>query len=212
MNLIFLGPQGSGKGTQAKLLSEKFGFFHLEMGAFLRDLARKDPKIDRIVNKEGKLLPDDMFFSALKKLLEDKISDDKDLLLDGFPRSLKQYQILKNWFTEKGLKIDKAIFLDISDKETIRRLAARRVCSGCGSNYNLITNPPPSEDCPCGGSLIQREDDQPERIKTRLEEYRKNTQPLLQVFEKEGLLVRVNGERPIKVIHEELVRILEGIK
>lgn len=209
MNIILLGPQGSGKGTQAKLLSEKFGLFYFEMGDFLRELAKRDPAIDRIINKEGKLLPDDMFFFAMKKLLEKEIVKGRNLILDGFPRTESQYRMLKNWFDEKGLKIDKVIFLDISPKETIRRLSARRVCDRCGANYNLITNPPSGESCSCGGKLIQREDDQPKRIKVRLNEYRKNTQPLLEIFKKQGILAKVDGERPIAVIHQDLVKLVK---
>ena len=210
MNIIILGPQGSGKGTQAKLLAEKFGLYYFEMGSFLRELAKKNPEIDRIINKEGKLLPDDLFFFAMKEFLQEKISaGSKGMILEGFPRTVKQYQMLKRWFDQEGIKIDKVIFLEISDEETVRRLSARRTCEKCGRVYNLITNPPKAKNCECGGKLVQREDDQPERIKVRLNVYRESTLPLLEIFKKDGVLEQVDGERPIEKIHQELVKIVK---
>lgn len=214
MNIIILGPQGSGKGTQAKLLVEKFGFYCFEMGGFLRELAKTDPLIYEYQNKKGKLVPDDMFFFVMKGLLGGKIKDGKNILLDGFPRTIRQYKTLKNWFDEFGIKIDKVIFINISEEETIKRLSSRRACRVCEKIWNLETSPkPPSPDkCECGGDLIQREDDKPKQIKLRLEEYRKNTEPLLEVFRKEGILEEVSGERSIEEIHTDLVRIVEGVQ
>lgn len=211
MNIIILGPQGSGKGTQARILSERLGLYHFEMGGFLRELAKTDSKIEKTL-KNGELIPDEMFFFAMKDLLQEKISSGKGVILDGFPRTTKQYEMLKNWFDQEGLNIDKTIFLDISDKEVIRRLSARRTCDKCGEVYNLITSPKPKnpEVCDkCGGKLIQRKDDNPDSIRKRLEVYRENTVPLLNIFEKEGLLLKVEGERPIEVISEDLLALLQ---
>lgn len=212
MNLLILGPQGSGKGTQARILADKLGLFYLEMGDFLRNLAKENPEVDEIINKRGELLPNDMFFFAMKKFLEEKIAEGKGLLLEGFPRSMEQYQMLKNWFDQEGLKIDKAIFIEISKAETIKRLSARRTCEVCGRIYNLITNPPKKETCECGGKLIQRQDDTPEKISKRLEAYEQNTKPLIDIFESEGILLRIDGERPIQVIADDLLNQLTGIK
>ena len=96
MNILLIGPQGSGKGTQARLLVEKLGLFYFEMGGFIRDLAKNNAEISKIINKEGKLVPDDMFFFAMKELLGEKIKSNNGILLDGFPRNINQYQILKN--------------------------------------------------------------------------------------------------------------------
>jgi adenylate kinase len=206
MNIIILGPQGSGKGTQAKLLADKFNLFYFESGRFLRNLAKKDKRIRERINK-GKLLDDEEMFFLLSSYLEKKDKKVKNIILDGYPRSIKQYKLLKSWLKKKGSKIDHAIALEVSKKESIRRLSARRVDKKTGKIYNLITNPPgPGVD---KRNLIQREDDKPEVIKRRLDQYEKITLPLLKLLEKEGILIRVNGERPIKVIFEDILSCLK---
>lgn len=209
MNILILGPQGSGKGTQAKLLADRFNLFYFESGGFLRRLAREDSKIDEKINKKGELLPDKEMFLLVSSFLKGNAPDLKNLLLDGFPRSVKQYHLFNRWLAKRGAKIDKAILLEISEKESIRRLSARRICKKCGTVYNLITNPPPAKGCKCGGELIQRPDDRPEAIKKRLAAYKKITLPLVDLLEKEGILERVNGERPIKDIFRDIVSRLE---
>lgn len=210
MNLLILGPQGSGKGTQALLLAKEFDLAYLDMGSFLRELAKTDVEIDRLINKEGKFLPDGATFDIFKKFLEmnpDAIK--KGLMLDGFPRTPSQYEMVKKYFEEKGTRLDRAIFLEISEEVSIQRLSARRICEKCGTVYNLITNPPTGGNCECGGSLVQREDDKPETIKERLSTYKKRTEPLISVLEKEGILMKTNGERKIEEISQDIVRRLK---
>jgi adenylate kinase len=210
MNIIILGPQGSGKGTQARILSEKLGLYYFEMGDFLRNLAKNDSVIDEIINQKGELLPDHMFFFAMKDLLEEKmIKEGKGMILDGFPRTIEQYKLLKNWFNEKSIKVNKAIVLEISEKETIKRLSARRICENCGEVYNLITKIPPKAGCKCGAKLIQRKDDEPVQIKKRLTLYKYSTKPLLTIFAKEGILLKINGEQPIEEITKEILSRLQ---
>lgn len=209
MNIIILGPQGSGKGTQAKLLADEFGLYYFESGKFLRKLAKEDERIDQIINKEGRLIPDDEIFSYVKKELNQKDPDLDGMILDGYPRSVKQYKLLTDWLEENGEDIDYAIFLDISEKETIRRLSARRMDEETGNIYNLITNPPP-EDLDAE-KLVQRPDDKPEAIKTRLEQYNEQTQPLINLLREKGILMEVDGERPIDVVFKDITgRIKHG--
>lgn len=205
MNVIILGPQGSGKGTQAKLLAEKYGLYYFESGNFLRELSKTRPDIGERINR-GELVEDREMFSLVGDFLEKNIPSGKNLILDGYPRSVLQYELLKDWLKGKNSKIDRAIFLDISQKESIRRLSARRMDKETGKIYNLITNPPDIKVNKA--NLIQREDDTPDAIKKRLELYTKTTQPLLSTLEKEGVLIKVDGERPIEVIFEDLVKIL----
>jgi adenylate kinase len=211
MNILLIGPQGSGKGTQAEILVKEFGFYYFEMGAFLRELAKTNPLIYEYQNKKGQLVPDDVFFFAMKGLLSDKAKEGNNFLLDGFPRTISQYDTLKNWFDELAIGIDKAIFINIPEEITIKRLSSRRTCKKCGKIWNLETSPiPPTPDrCDCGGELTQRDDDKPEKIILRLNEYRKNTEPLLDLFRKEGILVEVDGNRPIDAIAKDLKEIVK---
>lgn len=205
MNIIILGPQGSGKGTQAELLVKRYNLFYFESGGFLRELAKVNPRVDEIINKKGELIPDEEIFSYISKYLEEDLPKEKSFLLDGYPRSVRQYELLEEWLTQRHQEIGLAIFLEVSEEESIKRLSARRICSKCGEIYNLITNPPPERSCPCGGKLSQRKDDKPEAIKRRLELYRKETEPLIKVLDKEGILMKVDGERPINVIFGDIV-------
>lgn len=208
MNILILGPQGSGKGTQARRLAEKYGLNYVESGDILREAARSDPRINQIVNVEGRLLDDETTFDLVKKGLEEKAPGGDNLLLDGYPRSPKQYEMLGAWLSDKGQKIDLAILLEVGEEETVKRLSARRMDRETGKVYNLLTNPPGAEIEK--GNLIQRTDDAPEAIKRRLEQYRETTKPLIGVFEKEGILRRVNGERPIDAIFADLVKIVSA--
>jgi len=213
MNIVLLGPQGSGKGTQAEILVKEFNFYYFEMGQFLRDLAKKDPIIYEYQNKKGKLVPDDIFFFGIKELLGYKVKIGNNLLLDGFPRSISQYETLNNWFNEFGVRVDLVLFINISEELTIERLSNRRKCVVCGKIWNLKTAPiPPTPNkCECGGELMQRDDDKPEQIKLRLAEYRKNTEPLLDIFKKEGVLKEIDGSQPIDIIAKELENLVRPL-
>lgn len=211
MNIIVLGPQGSGKGTQAELIASKLDFVHMESGKLLRQKAQTDERIKKMLN-EGVLVPDEETIEYIEEKLQTDGHDFDQIIFDGFPRSLRQYNLLKSWLASKGAKIDKVIYLDITDKESVRRLSARRTCNKCAAVYNLVTNPPKGEVCDkCGGELVQRDDDTPEIIQKRLEVFHTQTKPILSVAEKDGILVRINGERPIGVISTEIITLLKAL-
>lgn len=200
MNLIFLGPQGSGKGTQAEMLVQKYGLNYVEMGKILRSMPEVKESIDK-----GELVPDEY----VRRIAWDHINrqdKEKGFLFDGYPRSLEQYKYLEDMLRKFGKKIDWVIYLYISPEESIRRLSARRTCEKCGEIFNLITNPPKNPDVcdKCGGKLTQREDDQPEAIKRRLELFNERTKPILEKARQEGILLEIDGERTIEKIHEEI--------
>lgn len=201
MIILIMGPQGSGKGTQAKLLAQKLGYFYFDLGAHLRNIAKADPRIDEIVNKRGVLVPDAEIFEIVTKFLSEQGLYD-NLILDGYPRSVLQYQAFQDWLATHKTKVNKAIFLRVSDEVSIRRLSARRIDETTNKIYNLLTNPPgPEVD---QTKLVQREDDKPEAIAERLSHYHETTQPLVEVLKQEGLLVEVDGEQSIEAIEKEI--------
>jgi adenylate kinase len=213
MNIIVLGPQGSGKGTQVKMLLDKYGFNRVEMGDILRSIASSDnPKSEEVRGfmNRGELVPDEF----VRLLVWDHINKqdkEKGFIFDGYPRSLAQYEQVSDMLRKFGKKIDLVIYLKISEAETIRRLSARRTCEKCGKIWNMITNPPPSADeCECKGKLTQREDDKAEAIKVRLKTFNEKTVKILDTAGQEGILREINGEQPIEKIHEDIVKIIDN--
>ncbi len=211
MNILLMGPQGSGKGTQAEILIKGSGLSYVEMGGLLRESARTNTVIDRLINVEGKLVPDEVALSLVIDKIEKEIPGKDNILFDGFPRSVVQYEMLSTWLKDFGKKIDVAILIDISDEESIRRLSARRKCGKCGKIWNLTTEPkPPTETtCDCGGELVQRKDDTPEAIKERLNIYHQTTGKLSDLLQEKNLLLKIDGTKPIDEVSKQIV---EGLK
>lgn len=206
MNILLIGPQGSGKGTQARVLLEKFGFFYFESGEFLRKVAIDNEKLKKALS-EGQLVPDRDMTSYLSAFFDEKNMYD-DIIFDGFPRTELQYNFWKKWLVDKEVVLDLAIVLEISETETIRRLTARRKDPETGAIYNLVTDPPPSTvDL---STLVQREDDKPEAIKMRLANYRQRTEPLIKTLGRDMEVVEVDGERPIGEISKDIIKIVEN--
>ncbi len=208
MNILMLGPQGSGKGTQARLLSKKFGFFYFESGAFLRDLAKTNEVVRNIIDF-GKLVADREMSSYIQAFFDAKGSYD-NIIFDGFPRTSGQYEFFRKWLTDKGVKLDLAFVLKIRPEETVRRLSARRQDPATGKIYNLITDLPPAGVDE--KKLIQREDDKPEAIEKRLQIYNELTVPLIAKLKEDGRVVEVDGERPIEEIQKDLANVVEKEK
>lgn len=208
MNVVLLGPQGSGKGTQARLLCENFEFYYFETGEFLREIAKTNESV-RDFQAKGILVPNKETSSYITSFLDNKNLYD-GILFDGFPRNLEQYQIFKDWLKVKKVKIDLVIVISISEEETVKRLSARRQDPKTGKIYNLITDKPPvGIDI---NSLVQRNDDKPEAIKKRLEIYNTQTVNLINEIKKNIRVEEINGERSINEIQKDLVKIIEKIK
>jgi len=209
VRIILLGPPGSGKGTQAKLLSKKYSIPHIAMGDILREEVAKKTPLGEKVNvymSKGELVPDEIVIEVLKKRLQEADCVD-GFILDGFPRTLNQAKALDNMLNELNLKIDAVIYIDVPDEEIMKRLSLRRTCKVCGRIYNLHYNPPKQDGkCDvCGGELIIRDDDKPEVIKNRLKVYNDQTKPLVNYYETHKLLIRINGVDPIDKVFQQIV-------
>ncbi len=195
MRLLFIGPQGSGKGTQAKIVSKKLGIEHISTG----DLLRERPDIIKKYRVDkGNLVPDKVILGLLK----DKIDGLDGFILDGYPRNIVQAKAL-----DRITDIDKAIEIYISNEEAIKRLAYRLTCKGCKTVYNELINPPKKDNlCDlCGGELFKRADDTKEAIQNRLDIYHKTTESILLHYKS----VRINGKQPIKKVTKDILDVLK---
>lgn len=201
--IAIFGPQGSGKGTQAEILKTKYGFLHIYPGQIYRDEKAQGTELGKQVaayTDQGKLVPNEITNGVIKNIISSPASG-KGFILDGYPRNQNQMEAL-----DQMTVLELAIVLELSDDEGIRRLGSRRVCSGCGKNYNLLTDPPKTDGvCDvCGQELITRDDDQPEAIKKRLAIYHESTKPLLDEYDRRGILRRVNGDQAIEAVAREV--------
>jgi adenylate kinase len=212
MNLILIGPQGSGKGTQAEAICRIFGLTHVEMGSLIRKRAQVHDKkaelIDHLANKKGELLPDGIVLDMVSDELSENPSEN-GYLFDGFPRTVLQYQLLKELLQSKDMSLHSAIYLKISDAEAVKRMTARRLCEKCGKGYSLTTEPDRTT-CDCGGNLIKRADDEPAAIAKRLTAFHNETQPILSTMKSDGILREIDGEKPVQTIRAEISRHLQN--
>ncbi|MDP2684114.1 MAG: nucleoside monophosphate kinase [bacterium] len=213
-NIIILGPQGSGKGSQAILLTEKFNLVHIETGKIFRQMAATNTplgkKINYIINNKGVLVNDELVLKVLEKGVV-SVNKKKGLLFDGFPRTLNQARGLDKLFKKLDRELTHVIYMPIKKSTTIKRLSKRRTCENCGkifiSGVNIKSN---QKECPvCRGKIIQREDDKPKAIAKRLEIYRKSTKPIIIFYKKKGIVIKVDGEPTIKQVFKEILKVLK---
>ena len=202
--LIFLGPPGAGKGTQAERLVKEKGFIQLSTGDILREAVKnKTPlglKAKEYMDK-GELVPDDLIIGIIKDKLEQL--KDKDIILDGFPRTIPQAEALDKILKEVGRNLDAVILFKIQDELVIERLSGRRVDPKTGKIYHIKYNPPPE-----GVEVIQRDDDKEEVIKHRLEVYHKQTEPLVEFYKKQNKLVEVDASKSPDEVYNQILNVL----
>lgn len=193
MKLILLGPPGAGKGTQAEILSKKLGVETISTGVMLRTAIREGTELGKLAAgyiNDGKLVPDEVVVGIVKDRLSQEDCE-KGFILDGFPRTTAQAEALN----ASGIEIDKVLLIDVSDETIIERLSGRRECKECGTPYHVVYKPSPNGDrCTCGGELIQRADDNEETVKSRIEIYHQQTEPIKDYYQAQGKLVVAKGE------------------
>ena len=213
MKIIMLGAPGAGKGTQAKLIAEKYRIPHISTGDIFRANIKNGTELGREAKKymdQGLLVPDELTV----KILLDRVSQEdcgNGYVLDGFPRTIPQAQVLEEALNKLGEKIDYAIDVDVPDEHIVRRMSGRRACLKCGATYHLEHIPPKKEGvCDvCGSNLVLRDDDQPETVKNRLKVYHEQTQPLIDFYTKKGVLRTVDGTQDMQDVFRMITEILD---
>jgi len=213
MNLVLLGPPGSGKGTQAEKIAEEFNLKVFSTGDILRQMASQDtPLGDKVggILRRGELVPEEI----MEEILADFLSkgEGEGILFDGYPRNLEQAKTLTSHLEKLG-GVSLAIYLKVRPEVVVKRLGSRRICPNCNAVYNLETKPPKKENIcdSCGVELVQREDEKPAAIKKRLAIFEAQTLPVLEFFKKEGNLVTVDGEASIEAVYQEIKEEIDKI-
>lgn len=213
MKIIMLGAPGAGKGTQAKLIAEKYSIPHVSTGDIFRANIKDGTQLGKEAKEymdQGLLVPDELTV----KILLDRVAkkDCKDgYVLDGFPRTIPQAEVLDEALKELDDQVDFAINVDVPDENIIRRMGGRRACLACGATYHTEYIPPKSEGiCDvCGKELVLRDDDKPETVKNRLKVYHKQTQPLIDFYQKKGILKSVDGTVSMDEVFAAITAILD---
>ena len=210
MKVVFLGPPGAGKGTQAERICEKYAIPHISTGDILRAEIKSASELGTQVQSfidGGQLVPDTLIVEIVKRRL---LSPDciNGYLLDGFPRTVFQADALSEF-----APLDGVVNIDVPLDKLANRLTSRRVCTKCGATLNVAQLDGPDAKCTkCGGELMQRDDDKLETVTKRLEVYTAQTAPLIEYYEKKGLLLTIDGNRAIDTVFADIVNALEGMK
>jgi len=209
MRSVLLGAPGSGKGTQAGIISDRLGIAHIASGDLFREAASKGDEIGRQVKQymeRGLLVPDEI---TIRMILERIAAADcaEGFILDGFPRTLDQAKALDVALRERGKAIDKVLYISVATDELVRRLSGRSICRSCQTPYHEVSSPPKVAGiCDlCGGELYQRPDDLPKTVSKRIEVYFTETAPLIDYYRKAAKLVEIEGEGEIEEIGERLI-------
>jgi adenylate kinase len=212
MKIIMLGAPGAGKGTQAKLIAEKYGVPHISTGDIFRANIKNGTELGKEAKEymdKGLLVPDEL---TVRLLLDRVVQDDckNGYVLDGFPRTIPQAEALTNALNAIEQKMEYALNIDVPDENIIHRMAGRRACVGCGATYHVEFNPPKVQDvCDvCGEALVLRDDDKPETVMNRLNVYHEQTKPLIDYYEKQGIVHTIDGTQTMDQVFSDIRKIL----
>ena len=214
MKIIMLGAPGAGKGTQAKMIAEKFNIPHISTGDIFRANIKNGTELGKKAKEymdKGQLVPDEL---TVEILLDRVAADDckNGYVLDGFPRTIPQADVLDKELTKLGDKVDFAINVDVPDENIVRRMSGRRACLKCGATYHIEHILPKQEGIcdKCGSELVQRDDDKPETVQNRLSVYHEQTQPLIDYYNKKNILKTVDGTKDMQEVFSDIVNILNA--
>jgi len=215
MNVMLLGAPGAGKGTQSKMLQEKFKIPQISTGDMLRAAKQARSKLGleaEVYLNAGKLVPDEVVIGLIHERLAQPDAQ-KGFILDGFPRTVAQAEALDQLLAKDNKKIDAVISMDVPDEELVHRLAGRRTCSKCGTGYHLDFSPPRQEGIcdKCGGELIQREDDREDTIRKRLEVYWKQTAPMIDFYKNHGVFKTISGTGSFEEVFGKIASIVAAL-
>lgn len=212
MKIVMLGAPGAGKGTQAKMIAEKYGIPHVSTGDIFRANIKNGTALGmeaKTYMDQGRLVPDEL---TVKILLDRVAQPDcaNGYVLDGFPRTIPQAEVLDEALQEQGEKLDWAVNVDVPDENIVRRMSGRRACLKCGATYHIEHIPPKKEGvCDvCEGELVLRDDDRPETVQNRLKVYHEQTQPLIDFYTGRGILRSVDGTRDMRDVFTAITEIL----
>jgi adenylate kinase len=216
MNLVLMGLPGAGKGTQAEKIVETYGIPHISTGDMFRAAIKEGTPLGLQAKEymdRGDLVPDEVTIGIVRERLS-KDDCQKGFLLDGFPRTVAQAEALENILAELNRSIDYVIHIQVDKDILMERLTGRRICKNCGATYHLVFNPPAKSGVcdKCGGELYQRADDNEETVANRLEVNVKQTQPLLEFYEKKGYLRHINGQQDIEKVFADIRELLGGLQ
>lgn len=212
MRLIIMGPPGVGKGTESKILIKQYNIPHISTGDIFRELFNGDSEIGKIAKSyidQGQLVPDEITNEIVRLRLE---NDDvkHGFLFDGYPRNIAQAEAFDQFMKNKGWKIDTVLDIQADKEILVGRISGRRVCQVCGAVYHIDNHKPKVEGiCDLdGGKLIQRVDDQEQTVLERIEVYQQQTKPVIGYYEKQNLLVHIDGSREIEYTNEQIMKVL----
>ena len=215
MNVLLMGPPGAGKGTQADLIKDRYPIPHISTGDMFREAVSTGTELDKEAKKymdSGKLVPDEVTIGIVQeRLAQDDCKE--GFLLDGFPRTVKQAEALDQVLAKLGKKVEAAINITVPEDILYERMSGRISCKDCKTVYHLKFNPPAKAGIcdKCGGELIQRSDDQGDTVKRRLEVYAEQTNPLIEYYEKQGVLNDIDGNRDSQAVFADIVKVMESL-